>query len=308
MAAVNSPATVVVVSQAELDAQLSALQEALGEKYQVRLARHIPAGDDVDVLVVPPGTTLSGEQLSRLDALRAVATTSVGIDHLDVAAVADRDLPLITAHGFNSREVADHTLACVLTIVRDLPAGVRRVRAGHWGSLATHPRRISSTTLGLLGFGDIARLVAADARRLGMEVVVWNRSRLPRQARDQGIRQATLREVLSAADVLSLHLPLTDETRGIIGAAQLSVVRDGLGLVNTARAELVDEAALIAALDSGRIGQAWLDVMPSEPPEPSNLLLGRDDVFVTPHMGWLSEQSRIEGYRLVGERLRAALD
>lgn len=293
-----------VISDARLDDQLRELQATLGANWQVQAKRDFAEADPATVaLVVPPGTWLGEEQIDRLAAVRVVATTSVGTDHVDVAALERRGIPVVTPHGFNMREVADHTLACVLASTRDIGNGVNIVRSGGWGSLQTKARRISSTVLGLVGFGDIARLVATDALALGMHVLVCNRSPLPAAFLNLGIEQTDLATLMGRSHIVSVHLPLTAETRGLIDGAALAGAMPGVSIVNTARSGVVDETALLDGLHSGIVSQAWLDVLPTEPPDENDPLLHLDNVFVTPHMAWLSPQSRVAGYRIVGERI-----
>ncbi|MCI1747184.1 MAG: hypothetical protein LKI24_03175 [Acidipropionibacterium sp.] len=296
--------TLVVVTRLKIDEQLRELTSILGGHWQVSVAPSIPQGDPrITELIVPPGTRLDGSQLPALPGLRAVATTSIGTDHLDLEALSRAGIPVVTAQGFNSREVADHTLACILAAVRDLANGVSLVRDGGWGSLQTHPRLVSLTTLGLIGFGGIARLVAADALALGMRVMVCNRSALPAATLKAGIAQVGIGTLMRQADIVSVHVPLTDGTRGMIGRRELEAAHEGIVIINTARAGIIDQDALADALNTGRVSQAWLDVLATEPPDPQDPLIDCRNAIITPHMAWLSPQSSVKGYRMVAQRL-----
>jgi D-3-phosphoglycerate dehydrogenase len=224
---------------------------------------------------------------------RTVARYGVGVDNIDVAHATELGIVVSNAPGFCTDEVADHTIMLLLALVRGLVPLTADIRAGGWDNRAGGlPWRLRGRTLGLVGLGAIGEAVAHRARALGLEVVAYRRSAAPGP---EGVRTvAALPELLAAADIVSLHLPLTPATRGLIGAAELALMKDGALLINTARGALVDTAALLRALDEGRLGGAGLDVTDPEPPPPGHPLRDHPGVIVTPHAAFYSAGSVAE--------------
>ncbi|MEV5831589.1 C-terminal binding protein [Spirillospora sp. NPDC052242] len=223
---------------------------------------------------------------------RTVARYGVGVDNIDVAHATRLGMVVSNVPDYCTDEVADSALLGILALARRLPALSRDVAAGGWGeSTPGTGVRLRGKVLGLLGLGAIARALAVRARALGLEVVAFSRP-----GRDvPGVRVVgSLERLLAEADVVSLHLPLTEETRGIIGAAELARMKPTAWLVNTARGPLVDTAALLRALEDGAIGGAALDVTDPEPLPPGHPLRTRDDVVLTPHTAFSSDGSLAE--------------
>jgi D-3-phosphoglycerate dehydrogenase len=196
---------------------------------------------------------------------------------------------------YGTEEVADHALALLLALLRGIARLDRDVRAGGWDVNVVRPlHRLSTLTLGLLGCGRIGGLLAGHARALGLAVLAHDPRGVPAELARRGVREAGLEDVLAGADAVSLHLPLTEATRHVIGAERLARMRPGAVLVNTARGGLVDGAALLAALEAGALGGAALDVLGHEPPgETERALLAHPRVVATPHAGWYSEESEL---------------
>jgi D-3-phosphoglycerate dehydrogenase len=218
---------------------------------------------------------------------RTVARYGVGVDNIDVAHATELGIAVTNVPDFCTDEAADHTLLLLLALARRFVPLTGDVRRGGWDNQAGGmPIRLRGRTLGLVGLGAIGSAVAARARALGMDVVAYRRSG---QGRD-GVRVTTsLPDLLASADVVSLHVPLTGATRGIIGAAELAAMKDTAYLVNTARGGLVDTAALVRALDEGRIAGAALDVTDPEPLPPGHALRDHPAVIVTPHAAFYSD-------------------
>jgi D-3-phosphoglycerate dehydrogenase len=200
--------------------------------------------------------------------------------YMDVPALNGLGIAVHTIKGYGDTAVAEHAIALMLACCRDLARMDRAVRAGVWEPLES--MQLKGKTLGLIGLGGIGTEVARIARGIGMEVIGWNRSPRP----EAGVPLIGLDELLRRADVISLHLALTDETRGLIDAARLARVKPGVILVNTARGALVDEAALIEALRSGRVRHAGLDVFHAEPLRPDHPLARMENVTLTAHAGF----------------------
>lgn len=221
--------------------------------------------------------------------LRFLATSSTGTDMIDGEVAAARGVEVRPLRGASTEEVATHALALMLAVERRLPEAQRVVASGGWaGEFTPVPRRLSELTLGICGMGQIGARFAELARPLVGRIIGYD----PLAARPEAVAEAVgFDELLARSDVLSLHLPLLPETRGLIGAAQLAALPAGATLVNVSRGELVDLAALVAALDVGALGGAGLDVLDAEPPAVAHPLRRHDRAVVTPHMGFLSRSS-----------------
>jgi len=214
--------------------------------------------------------------------LRIVAKHGAGVDSVDIAAATRHGIAVMVTEGANADAVAEHALAMMLALVRDLPRFDRLTRQGGWRDPGHLTRDFRERTVGIVGFGQIGERTARLARACGAQVLVHTRSAI---ALPEGMaREAELDRLLERADVVSLHCPLTVQTRGMIGAAQFARMKPGAILVNTARGPVVDEAALVEALRSGRLAAAGLDTFAVEPPDPSNPLFALPNVIVTPHI------------------------
>jgi D-3-phosphoglycerate dehydrogenase len=224
---------------------------------------------------------LPTEAMAGCHGLKHVVFLGTGASsYMDVPALNGLGIAVHTIKGYGDTAVAEHAIALMLACCRDLARMDRAVRAGVWEPLES--MQLKGKTLGLIGLGGIGTEVARIARGIGMEVIGWNRSPRP----EAGVPLIGLDELLRRADVISLHLALTDETRGLIDAARLARVKPGVILVNTARGALVDEAALIEALRSGRVRHAGLDVFHAEPLRPDHPLARMENVTLTAHAGF----------------------
>jgi phosphoglycerate dehydrogenase-like enzyme len=267
-------------------------------------------GDDV-VGVVAWERPVGEAELAAMPHLRVVVTPSVGYDHLDLDA-ARRHGGVWVCHvpDYCVEEMADTALALVLALLRGVVALDRSVRSGSWEvSVAGRLRRVRGTRLGVVGFGRIGSALATRAVALGFEVWASDPAVSGSAMRSVGVRPASsLDELLRACHVVSLHAPLTAATRGLIGARELALMPAGAMLVNTARAALCDTAALLAALEDGRLGGAALDVLDVEPPTREHPAPEHPRLIVTPHAAYASPEADAELQRRVAAALRAALD
>jgi D-3-phosphoglycerate dehydrogenase len=247
--------------------------------------------------------------VSGLEGCRAISRYGVGLDTIDLDAAGARGIAVSNVPDYCVEEVALHTIALLLAAHRRVARGDRLVRGGGWGALAAGPvRRLEGQLLGLIGCGRIPRSVATKARGLGLRVAAHD----PFVADDawaEGIeRYAELDELAAEADFLSVHAPLTDETRHLVDERLLSRMPAHAVLINTARGPLVDTDALDRALAEGRIGGAALDVLEAEPPLPDLPLLRHDDVIVTAHQAFYSEEALRELQRKAAQNLLGALE
>lgn len=262
----------------------------------------LAAAEDCDALLVV-SSTVPRQVIERLRKCRVISRLGAGTDKIDIAAATDRGIIVTNVPDFCLNEQAEHTMALLLAFHRRLPEMMAAMRAGRW-TARSHPgvHRLAEQTLGLIGFGASAQAVAVRAAAFGMRLQAWVRS--PEKYRgiaaDLGVTLAPLESILAEADYISLHLPLTAETRGIIGEPQLRLLKSTAVLINTARGALIDERALIEALQTRRIGGAALDVFDginvfaepgSPPPHPFYEL---DNVLMTPHCAGSSVESSLD--------------
>jgi D-3-phosphoglycerate dehydrogenase len=237
---------------------------------------------------------------------RIVCRYGIGVDNIPVARATELGIAVANVPAFCVDEVSEHTLALVLACVRRIVPFARGTAGGGWDVTAAWGlRRLAGSSLGLVGYGALARALAPKARALGMRVVAWT----PRLVTaDAGVEVASsLHELLAHADVVSLHAPSTPETKGLIGEHELAKMKPTAYLVNTSRGALVDEAALVRALDARSIAGAALDVLDGEPPADGHPLLGRPDVVVTPHVAFYSEEAVADMRRRAAQNALAAL-
>lgn len=248
---------------------------------------------------------LDRELLASMPRLAIVATLGVGVDNVDVEAAGDLGIWVANIAGAATDEVASHALAMALALVRHLPLLDRHVREGGWDGGATGPlRRIGGLTLGIVGVGRIGRRMAEYARPLFGRIVGFDPN-VATEAWPDGIRRVSLDELVAAADVVSLHLPLDATTAGLFDEARIAAMRPGSWLVNAARGGLVDVPALIEALDRGHLDGAALDVLPTEPPAPDDPALRHPRILLSPHAAFYSNDSAADYVRIQAENVLA---
>jgi D-3-phosphoglycerate dehydrogenase / 2-oxoglutarate reductase len=268
----------------------------------------VPSGPGVVGLAIAPPLRLTAGHVAALPALRVAAAAATGYDHLDVAALSAAGVLVAHTPGYCDIEVADHAIAMIVALLRNLHVGDAQVRAGGWSSRAVGAKRITGSALGLVGLGRTGALVAARAAGLGLRVLGWAPRTPAARARALGVTPvATLAELLAASDVVSLHVPLTPATKNLIDADALAVMRPGAALVNCGRGELVDLGALHAALASGRLAGAALDVLDAEPPPAGHLAFALPRTILTPHLAWLSPESEYASYEMAAVAIAAVL-
>ncbi len=225
--------------------------------------------------------------LARCLELSVIARAGAGLDNLDTAAAARRGVVVIHAPGANTNTVAEHTLALILDLARGITRSARAVAAGRWAERDRyHGDELGGLVLGIVGYGNIGRRVAALGEAFGMRVVVAEHA--SRSSASGAHARLPLGELLALADVVSLHVPLTPRTRTLLGAAEFAAMKRGALLVNTARGALIDMPALRSALASGALGGFAADVLDVEPPERGDALLATENVVLTPHVASLT--------------------
>ncbi|HXW14215.1 MAG TPA: C-terminal binding protein [Terriglobia bacterium] len=261
---------------------------AVDEQDRLRIAK------GADVIVVG-SAHLTREFFTALPDLKGVLRLGIGVDTIDLDAATDLGIVVGNVPDFCSDEVAEHTLGLILAVTRKIALADRKTRRGEWvagmDGVLRPMRRLKGQTLGLMGLGKIGRCTAAKARGLGLKVIAYDPHLSAEAAQAAGVPLMSLEELLPQTDILSLHMPETPETRGIINAQTLALLKPGAILVNVARGAVVDEGALVAALASGRLAGAGLDVLQQEPIRLPNPLTEFENVVFTCHYASLSEES-----------------
>ena len=259
---------------------------------------------EADGLVVRSETRVTGPLLDAAGRLRVIGRAGVGVDNIDVAAATQRGVVVMNAPDGNTMTTAEHTMALLLALARRVPQGDASLKAGRWERKQFVGVELRGKTLGVVGLGRIGRVVASRARGFEMKVVAFDPFVAPAQVRDEEIEIAPLEEVLRRADFLTVHTPLTPETRGLIGERAFAQMKRGVRVINCARGGLIDERALYAAIKEGRVAGAALDVFEQEPPPADHPLLGLAEVVATPHLGASTREAQ-EGVALtVAEQMR----
>ena len=259
---------------------------------------------DYEGLVVRSETKVTAQVLDAGARLRAIGRAGVGVDNIDVAAATARGIIVMNAPDGNTMTTAEHTLALLLALARRVPQAHASLRAGRWERKKFVGVELRGKTLGVVGLGRIGRVVAHRALAFGMKVVAHDPFIAPEQAKEFELELLPLAQVCARADFLTVHTPLTNETRGLIGARELAQMKPDARVINCARGGLVDERALHAALKEGRIAGAALDVFEQEPPPADNPLLQLEEVITTPHLGASTREAQ-EGVALtVAEQMR----
>jgi D-3-phosphoglycerate dehydrogenase / 2-oxoglutarate reductase len=261
---------------------------------------------DYDALVVRSATKVTAAVIAAGAQLKVIGRAGVGVDNVDVDAATRRGIVVANAPESNIVSAAEHTIGLLVALARNIPQAHAALVAGRWERSKWGGVELADKVLGVLGFGRIGRQVARRALGLQMKVIAYDPFVSAERFRELGVESASFDEVLARADFLTLHLPLNDETRHAIDAKAIATMRDGARIVNAARGELLDEAALIAALESGKLAGAAIDVFEQEPY--SGPLLAAPNIIVTPHLAASTEEAQDRAGVIVAEQVLAALE
>lgn len=233
--------------------------------------------------------------IAGLNRCKVIGRTGLGVDNIDVPAAAARGITVTYVPDYCLREVSDHAMALLLALARKVTLSNKLVQSGRWELPPIVPlRRLEGQVLGLVGFGNIPRAVAPKAKAFGLTVLTHDPYVSQDVLASAAVQGVSFDELLARSDFISVHAPLLPTTRGLINATAFGKMKKGAFIINTARGPLIDEAALIAALDSGHLGGAALDVVTTEPLAKDSPLLGRDNVILTPHTAFYSVEALIE--------------
>jgi D-3-phosphoglycerate dehydrogenase len=286
VAAVTSSRPVVLLAEKLAPSVL----DLLGDSVEIR---HVDGTDrpallaavaDADALLVRSATKVDAEVLAAANRLKVVARAGVGLDNVEVPAATARGVMVVNAPTSNIVSAAEHAAALLLAVARRIPAADQSLRGGEWKRSSFNGVELNGKTAGIVGLGKIGQLLAQRLAAFGMELIAYDPYVAPARAAQLGIEIVTLDELLARADTISIHLPKTPETKGLIGADQLAKVKPGVIIVNDARGGLIDEQALADAVREGRVGGAGIDVFATEPTT-SSPLFELPNVVVTPHLG-----------------------
>jgi D-3-phosphoglycerate dehydrogenase len=284
--------------------------ELLRERFEVDVDGDGDLADrigDYDAIVIRSATKLTAELIGRADRLKVIGRAGVGVDNVDVEAATRRGIVVANAPESTVTSAAEHTVGLLVALARNIPQAHAALKQGRWERSAWGGVELEGKTLGVLGFGRIGQQVARRALGLGMRVVAHDPFVAKERFRELGVQRVeSADEVLAAAEFLTLHLPLTAETRGFLGQEAIEKLPDGARVINAARGELVDEAALVEALRSGKLAAAAVDVYAQEPYE--GPLLELDNVVATPHLAASTEEAQDRAGVIVAQQVVAALE
>jgi D-3-phosphoglycerate dehydrogenase/(S)-sulfolactate dehydrogenase len=258
---------------------------------------------DYDALAVRSATKVTASLLEKATRLRVVGRAGVGVDNVDLEAATRRGVVVMNTPGGSATTVAELALAMMTSLFRHVAAATASVKAGKWEKKKFQGRELAGKTLGVVGIGNIGSILVDRCLAMKMKVVAYDPFISPEAAAKLGVTLTDLEGIWRQADVISLHVPLTEQTRNMVNAATLAKMKKGAILVNCARGGIVDEKALAAALASGHLGGAGLDVFETEPPAADHPLLKLDDVVLTPHLGASTEEAQVAVAVAVAEQL-----
>lgn len=282
-----------------ISAELRVLPEA-GEEAISEAARQADA-------VLVTYAKITARVIEQMTRCRVISRFGIGVDNVDIEAATKRGIRVTRIPDYCVDEVSDHTMVLLLALARKIPFANHMVHNGRWEMAATAPiHRIRGSVLGLVGFGRISQMVAQKAAVFGMHVIAHDPYAPLESIERAGVLRVSLEQLLSSSDFISIHSPLLPETRHLFSSSAFEKMKNSAYLINTARGPIIDEAALIRALDENQLAGAALDVMSEEPPSTSGLL-GRDNVILTPHMSFYSIESLLDLQKRAAEEVVYAL-
>ena len=266
----------------------------------------LPALADVDAVIIRSATKMDAEALAAARQLKVVARAGIGLDNVDIPAATTRGVMVVNAPLSNIVSAAEHAIALLLAVARRVPAADHALQNGEWKRSKYTGVELTEKVAGIVGLGRIGQLVAQRLAAFGMQLVAYDPYLAPARAAQMGVRLVDLDELLRVSDMITIHLPKTPETLGLIGAAELAKTKRGVIIVNAARGGLVEEQALADALRSGQVGGVGVDVFVKEPAT-SSPLFGLENVVVTPHLGASTNEAQEKAGLAVARSVRLAL-
>jgi len=257
-------------------------------------------------LIVRSATEVTREVIAAAKELRAIGRAGIGLDNIDLEAARERGIKVLNTPGATTISVAELTLGHMLALARQIPQATASLKAGKWEKKRFMGTELHGKTLGIIGIGRIGREVAKRAAAFGMDLVAYDPYVREAEVRGLGVKLLPLEDLLPYSDWITIHVPLTPETRHLLGEREFRMMKDGVRLINCARGGVVDEKALYEALVSGKVAGAALDVFEEEPPK-DNPLLELDNVIATPHLGASAKEGQVRSGVEIAEKVIAAL-
>ena len=305
---VAAPIPVVLVAEELSPAAIAQLESGFEVRYVDGSDRAalLPALAGVDAVIVRSATRIDAEALAKAPNLRVVARAGVGLDNVDVEAATKAGVMVVNAPSSNTVSAAEHAVGLLLAVARNVPQAMASLKAGEWQRSRFTGAELYGKVAGILGLGRIGELVAQRLAAFCMQVIAYDPYVPTARAAQLGVRLVGLEDLLAEADFISVHLPKTAETSGLIGERELRLVKPGVLIVNAARGGIVDENALALALKDGRVGGAGIDVFATEPPADSPLL-AFPNVVATPHLGASTHEAQEKAGTQVARSVRLAL-
>ena len=298
----------VLVSDSLAEQGVSVLEQASGievlNKPGISADELLALIPDFQGLVIRSNTKVTAEVLAAAKNLRIIGRAGIGVDNIDVPVATQNGVVVVNTPEGNSITTAELAIALIVSLARHIPQATASMKAGLWEKKKFQGMELYNRTLGVLGAGNIGRFVVSRAKGLGMKVIVHDPYLTAEAAARLEVERVELDEMMSRADIVTVHVPKTKETTGILGRKEFAMAKPGLIVINAARGGIVDEEALLEALESGRVGAAGLDVFVEEPPRKGHPLVNHPNVICTPHLGASTEQAQINVAVTVAEQLR----
>ena len=259
---------------------------------------------DYDALAIRSGTKVPAEEIAAADKLKVIGRAGVGVDNVDIDAATKKGIIVVNTPGGNTISAAEHTIAMMLSLARNIPLANTSLKAGEWNRKRYTGVEVYNKTLGIVGLGRIGAEIASRMKAFGMRILAYDPFVTEERAADLGIRLATLDEIFRESDFITVHTPLTKETRNLIDEDQFKIMKPGVRLINCARGGIINEEALAKAVAEGRVAGAAIDVFTKEPPA-GNPLLDQSGVIVTPHLGASTAEAQVNVAVAVAEQILA---
>ncbi len=259
---------------------------------------------EYDGLIIRSGTKVTADVIEAGKKLRVIGRAGIGVDNVDLGAATARGIIVMNTPEGNTVTTAEHAISLMTSLARQIPQATASMRAGKWEKTKFNGKELYEQTLGVIGLGNIGSIVADRARGLRMRVIAFDPIVSDERAQRLGVDLVSLDELFKQSDVISVHVPLTESTRGLVGKDAFAKMKKGVLLVNAARGGIVDEAALLEAIQSKKVAGAALDVFAEEPPPKDHPLLAREEVIFTPHIGAATEKAQLNVAIAVAEQVR----
>ena len=259
---------------------------------------------DIDGLVIRSGTQVTAEVIAAAEKLKVIGRAGIGVDNVDVSAATARGIAVMNTPSGNNITTAEHAVALLVALARHIPQATASMKAGKWEKSRFTGMELYNRTLAVIGFGNIGRIVAKRGKGLEMKVIAYDPFLSGAAKAGADVELVSFDEMLARADAISIHVPRTPETTGLLNDEAFAKMRPGVLIINAARGGIVDETALLRALNSGRVGGAAMDVFKKEPPSLDDPLILHDRVICTPHLGASTEQAQVNVAIAVAEQVR----